>query len=79
MNRLCNVYHYFSDTDDCATVTCQNGGTCVDGVNSFTCSCDTGYEGNNCETSKLYLSLKSLFLWLIKLYEEKHCAHTLEI
>lgn len=25
---------------------CQNGGICVDGINSYTCNCnDTGYEG----------------------------------
>jgi hypothetical protein len=32
--------------DECKDVVCQNGGTCVSG----TCSCPTGYEGNNCET-----------------------------
>ena len=39
--------------DPCASVTCQNKGTCADG----TCTCPTGYSGANCETpyaSKYY-------------------------
>ena len=40
------------DTDDCVGVTCQNGGACVDGVNSYTCSCVDGYEGTHCEIGK---------------------------
>ena len=40
----------FSDIDDCANVTCRNDGTCVDGVNNFTCSCPVGYNGDFCET-----------------------------
>ena len=29
----------------------MNGGTCVDGVNAYTCSCVDGFFGNNCETN----------------------------
>jgi Notch-like protein len=36
--------------DDCAGAPCQNGGTCVDGVNAYTCTCPAGYTGTNCET-----------------------------
>src|SRR3990167_6773530 len=32
-------------SEPCATVTCQNGGTCKDG----TCICPNGYYGVNCE------------------------------
>ena len=38
------------DIDDCASSPCQNGGTCVDGINSYTCNCDLGFDGDNCET-----------------------------
>ncbi|XP_078485672.1 uncharacterized protein LOC100181677 isoform X2 [Ciona intestinalis] len=30
---------------------CANGGTCTDGVASYTCACVTGYTGANCETN----------------------------
>ncbi|WAR08688.1 FBP1-like protein, partial [Mya arenaria] len=41
----------YSDIDECASVTCQNGGACVDGVNFFTCNCLAGYTGSTCETN----------------------------
>ena len=34
------------NTDECKDVVCNNGGACISG----TCSCTSGYEGNNCET-----------------------------
>ncbi|XP_078618169.1 uncharacterized protein LOC144885875 isoform X3 [Branchiostoma floridae x Branchiostoma japonicum] len=37
-----------ADTDDCAANPCVNG-DCVDGVNSYTCTCHSGYEGINCD------------------------------
>ena len=43
-----------SDINDCAGNPCRNGGTCRDGVNSFTCSCVAGYTGNTCQFSKVY-------------------------
>ena len=47
MNKTEILYSYI---DDCASSQCQNGGTCVDGINSYTCNCDAGYAGDNCET-----------------------------
>ena len=41
-----------SDIDDCANIPCQNGGSCDDGVNQFTCQCVPGFTGTNCEISK---------------------------
>ena len=40
----------FSDIDDCADGPCNNGGTCIDGVNSYICDCIAGYTGANCQT-----------------------------
>eukprot|EP00057_Strongylocentrotus_purpuratus_P020002 XP_011674476.1 PREDICTED: uncharacterized protein LOC754362 [Strongylocentrotus purpuratus] len=38
------------DTDECESLTpCQNGGTCVDKLRSYTCLCLEDYEGINCE------------------------------
>ncbi|XP_035685536.1 cartilage intermediate layer protein 2-like [Branchiostoma floridae] len=38
------------DIDECASDPCNNGGTCTDRVNGYTCDCAEGYEGDNCET-----------------------------
>ena len=37
------------DVDECVSSPCENGGTCNDGINSYTCYCLPGYEGDNCE------------------------------
>ena len=53
-----------ADIDDCSPGVCKNGGTCRDGVNSYTCSCAPGYTGPNCNNSEYivfyYLSVNSL-------------------
>ena len=55
-------------TDNCTGVACQNGGTCRDGVDQFTCDCAIGYTGQNCEISEyLYpwnLSISSYLSYL---------------
>ena len=42
----------YLDINDCYSDPCQNGGTCVDGVDSYTCNCPTGFTDVNCQTSK---------------------------
>jgi len=37
------------DVDDCSGSPCLNGGTCKDGMNSYTCVCVPGYSGTDCE------------------------------
>ena len=34
-----------TDIDECANAPCQHSGECTDGVNSYTCTCQPGYEG----------------------------------
>ena len=54
-----------TDIYECASSPCQNGGTCIDDVNSYTCLCAPGYSGVNChggeclvcETGSLWTSL----------------------
>ncbi|KXJ18031.1 Fibropellin-1 [Exaiptasia diaphana] len=41
---------FLTDVDDCVKKPCQNGGECIDGVNSYKCECAPGYTGPNCET-----------------------------
>jgi hypothetical protein len=45
----------FSDIDECIGNVCQNGATCVDGIDQYTCTCVAGYDGNFCQNSKLTL------------------------
>lgn len=46
MGRNCNI-----DADNCASLPCLNGGTCQDGVNDYTCTCLSGFNGKNCNIS----------------------------
>ncbi|XP_068608268.1 protein jagged-2-like [Brachionichthys hirsutus] len=34
--------------NDCTSSPCENGGTCIDGINSFQCFCPDGWEGRLC-------------------------------
>src|SRR4051812_11985156 len=54
--RMCscamNIHRTMStDINECASLPCQNGGTCTDGVNSFTCTCTAGFQGLLCATN----------------------------
>ena len=41
-------YKIILDTDECSSSPCENGGSCIDQVNSYTCSCPDGYAGRQC-------------------------------
>ena len=43
------------DIDDCASWPCNNGGRCIDEIDSFTCQCLPGFTGVQCETSESLL------------------------
>lgn len=43
----------FSDYDECSSNPCQNGGTCTDHLNGYSCSCAQGFNGNGCQTGQL--------------------------
>ena len=42
--------------DECngtnGTNPCQNNGTCIDGINSYSCNCTAGFIGPNCNHGK---------------------------
>ncbi|XP_060598944.1 protein jagged-1-like, partial [Ruditapes philippinarum] len=44
----CIILHA-TDTNKCVSDPCQNNGTCNNILKSYTCSCQPGYEGVNCE------------------------------
>ena len=42
----------FVEIDECSPNPCQNGGSCTDMVNGYSCTCAAGYTGNDCETGE---------------------------
>ena len=61
--NACCIIVSIPDTDECASALCQNGATCTDSVDAYSCSCAAGYKGVNCEISKY--QLKYQFKWEI--------------
>ena len=55
---------YLTDMDDCVNHTCANGGSCMDGVNTYTCNCPPGFTGMYCEKGKVSNTLTPLTLIL---------------
>lgn len=53
LNCFCKLFIFLKDINECASFPCQNGGTCRDFVNGFTCSCPPGTSGPLCEISQL--------------------------
>ena len=47
-----SFFSLFKDIDDCVNRTCQNGGSCVDGINSYLCNCVAGFTGDHCGTGE---------------------------
>ena len=50
-----------TDIDECASSPCQNGATCNDLVNAFSCECATGYTGDTCSEGLLVM-MDNLYL-----------------
>ncbi|KAL6101694.1 fbln7 [Pungitius sinensis] len=38
-----------NDISECASNPCQNGGTCVEGVNQYKCTCPQNWSGSHCQ------------------------------
>ena len=51
--HLLSVFsHLFVVTDFCESNPCQNEGSCVKKIGAYTCNCEAGCTGDNCETGK---------------------------
>ena len=46
------MFNIFSDIDECAINPCRNNGTCIDGIDGYSCKCKQGFNGTNCEIGK---------------------------
>ena len=44
----CEVILIYLHSDECTPGLCLNGATCIDGPNSFTCRCPSGFRGTYC-------------------------------
>ena len=44
---MCTLF-IIVDIDDCVDVHCNNG-ACIDFVNGYSCSCNDGFQGENCQ------------------------------
>ena len=40
------------DINDCMGNPCNNGGTCTDGIATYSCTCPPGFTGTDCEISE---------------------------
>jgi len=58
---LCS--YVVTDIDECAGNPCQNGATCNNLQNQYTCTCAGGWQGTTCDVGKKY--------WLI-IYSKKY-------
>ena len=53
LNMLKSVFSTI-DARSCDSGPCQNGATCTNRLGFYTCTCNSGWTGKNCETGKLF-------------------------
>ena len=63
----------FPDIDECHSNPCAHKGTCIDAVNSLTCSCVEGYTGHDCETG----TTKPSFIRMLTIHYTNICQYSL--
>lgn len=45
--------------NECSSNPCQNGGTCTDGINGFTCACTAQWTGPLCQTAQQGIMIRN--------------------
>ena len=56
MNLFMKTVFHLTDTDECASNPCQNGATCNDAVNQYTCTCVAGWQDAECQSGEYGLT-----------------------
>ena len=51
------MLYTFVDIDECESNPCENGGTCTDMEDGYSCACESGFTGPECETGNINFSL----------------------
>ena len=51
INRLIYIS---ANIDDCEFITCSYNGECVDGNQTYSCICNQGYTGPDCEGNDFF-------------------------
>ena len=57
------VVFVYSDIDECQSTPCQNGGTCKNQVADYSCDCQNGWTGKNCDVGKTQSQEIGYFRW----------------
>ena len=64
--KVAKLFFHVPAKNECLSDPCQNGATCIDQHNSYTCICAIGYEGTNCaEGVQHRICCRSLFVNLL--------------
>ena len=50
-------YYYSADPNDCFRDPCWNNGRCIDGIDQFTCDCQSGFGGEYCQRSMFLVNV----------------------